>query len=193
MRLRQICLVAPHLEPVISRYRRDHGAQRLLPRRQRRQIRSGERAAAGRHHPAGSGGAVSAGHRGGALSRQDRRPRRLHGDLLLRRSGRARRACQEDRRAHRQCHRSCALSRRAAASARLPRRLHRIQPHRRQRRYSRPLSAGRAGLAEIDPQGCDAGVDRRRDAKPGAAGAGRALGHGSSEFPSPKVKPASPS
>ncbi len=34
----------------------------------------------------------------------------------------------------------------------------------------------RAGLAEIDPQGCDAGSDRRRDAKPGAARFGPALG-----------------
>jgi hypothetical protein len=43
-----------------------------------------------------------------------------------------------------------ALSWRAIASARLPRGVHRIQSHRRQRRYSRPLSAGRAGLAEVD-------------------------------------------
>ena len=52
----------------------------------------------------------------------------------------------EDGRAHRQRDRPRALSRRATASARLPRRLHRIQPHRRQRQCSGTLSAGRAGL-----------------------------------------------
>ena len=39
-----------------------------------------------------------------------------------------------------------------------------------------PYPPAGPGLAEIDPQGCDAGADRRRDAKPGAGGAGRALG-----------------
>ena len=111
-------------------YLRDHGPQCLLPRRQRREIRAGERAAAGRHHPAGSGGADAAGYGRRALSRQDRRPRRLHGDLLLRRSRRARQARQRHGRAHRERDHARALSRRATASARLPRRLHRVQPHR---------------------------------------------------------------
>jgi hypothetical protein len=48
-----------------------------------------------------------------------------------------------------------------AASARLPRRLHRVQPYRRQRRRARALSAGRTRLAKIHPQGCDAGDHRR--------------------------------
>ena len=47
---------------------------------------------------------------------------------------------------------------------------------RRQRRYSRRLSAGRPGLAEINPQRRDAGADGRRDAEPGSARIGRALG-----------------
>ena len=38
------------------------------------------------------------------------------------------------------------------------------------------VSAGRAGLAEIHPQGRDAGADGGGDAEPGPAGAGGALG-----------------
>src|SRR5258708_28182657 len=77
-------------------YSRDHGAQRVLPRRQRRQIRPRECAAAGRYHFAGSGGAVPARHGGRALSRKERWPPRLYGDLLLRRSRRTRQARQCD-------------------------------------------------------------------------------------------------
>ena len=50
---------------------------------------------------------------------------------------------EDNRRADRERDRSLALSWRAAASARLPRRVHRIQPYRRQRRRARALSAGR--------------------------------------------------
>ena len=148
IRLRQICLVAPHLEPVDLRHRRHHGARHLLPRRQGRKVRAGERAAAGRHHPAGSGGADASRNGGGALSRQDRQPRRLHGDLLLRGSGArgAKANAMGMRIANVITPRPI---RHPAASARLPRRVHRVQSHRGQRRHARALSAGRAGLAKV--------------------------------------------
>ena len=46
----------------------------------------------------------------------------------------------------------------------------------RQRRCAGALSAGGAGLAEGDPEGCDAGVDRGRDAEPGSARGWRSIG-----------------
>ena len=83
------------------------------------------------------------------------------------------------------------LSRRATAPARLPRRLHRVQPYRWQRRCVGRLSADRSGLAEIDPQGYDAGLDGCRDGKPGARGAGRGIGARSSASPSALAERAS--
>ena len=156
LRLRQICLVAPHLEPVIGDiaaimglevcYRDGNVAKyglenALLP------VDTILLEVVAPFQPGTAAGRFldKTGGRGGYMAifccdDPDAR-------------GRAR---QGDRRAHRQRHRSRALSRRAAASARLPRRLHRIQPYRRQRRCSGPLSAGRTGLAEIDPPGRDA-------------------------------------
>ena len=46
------------------------------------------------------------------------------------------------------------------------------------------LSTGRPRLAEIDRQGYDAGADGCRDGKPGAGGAGRALGQDHRHSPS---------
>ena len=158
------------------RHRCHHGALDLLSRRQCREIWPGERAAAGRHDPARGGGADASRHRGGPFPGQDRQPRRLHGDLLLRGSGCARRQGQCDGRAHGQRHQARALSRHPVAPARLPRRLHRVQPHRRQRRRARALFARRAGLAEAYPQGHDAGADGCGDAGAGPAGVGGALG-----------------
>ena len=91
MRLRQICLVAPHLEPVISDIAGIMGLNVCY--------RDGNVAKYGLENALLPVDTIllevvapyQARHRGGALSRQDRRPRRLHGDLLLRRSRRARR------------------------------------------------------------------------------------------------------
>ena len=194
MRLRQICLVAPHLEPVICDiagimglnvcYRDGNVAKyglenALLP------VDTILLEVVAPFQPGTAAGRFidKTGGRGGYMAifccdDPDER-------------GQARR---ENRRARRQRHRSRALSWRATAPARLPRRVHRIQSHRRQRRYSRALSAGRTGLAEIDPQGCDAGADRRGDAKPGAARCWPSTGDGSSESPvTRRAKPASPS
>ena len=153
LRLRQICLVAPHLEPVVGDiaaimglevcYRDGNVAKyglenALLP------VDTILLEVVAPFQPGTAAGRFldKTGGRGGYMAifccdDPDRRGR----------------ASQGDRRPRRQCHRSCALSRRAAASARLPRRVHRIQPYRRQRRYSGPLSAGRTGLAAIDPSG----------------------------------------
>src|ERR1700751_164140 len=55
---------------------------------------------------------------------------------------------REDPHAHRERDHACALSRRAAPPARLPRCLHRVQSHRWQRRRCPgALSPGRAGMA----------------------------------------------
>ena len=176
LRLRQICLVAPHLEPVIADiaaimgldvcYRDGNVAKyglenALLPvdtilLEVVAPFRAGTAAGRFLDKTGGRGGYMA------IFCCDDPDARGKHADDIG-----VRTANVIDARA---------LSRRATASARLPRRVHRVQPHRRQRRCPRPLSAGRARLAEIDPQGCDAGADRGGDAKPGSAGVGRALG-----------------
>ena len=191
LRLRQICLVAPHLEPVISDisaimglnvcYRDGNVAKYGL-----------ENAAAGGYDPAGSGGADQpgtaagrfldkTGGRGGYMAifccdDPDARGKHANGMAAYRQRDHAR-----------------ALSRRATAPARLPRRLHRVQSHRGQRRCAGALSAGGAGLAEGHPEGCHAGADRSRNGEPRSAGARRALGGGSRALPSARPPTASPS
>ena len=102
MRLRQICLVAPHLEPVIPDIAGIMGLEVCY--------RDGNVAKYGLENALLPVDTIllevvapfQPRHRGGPLHREDRRPRRLYGDLLLRRSRRARRARQRDGRAHRQ-------------------------------------------------------------------------------------------
>ena len=102
MRLRQICLVAPQLEPVISDIAAIMGLSVCY--------RDGNVAKYGLENALLPVDTIllevvapfQPRHRGGAFHRKDRRPRRLHGDLLLRRSRRTRQACQGDGRAHRQ-------------------------------------------------------------------------------------------
>ena len=87
IRLRQICLVAPRLEPVISDIAGIMGLSVCY--------RDGNVAKYGLENALLPVDTIllevvapfQPRHRGRALSRQDRRPRRLHGDLLLRRSG----------------------------------------------------------------------------------------------------------
>ena len=81
----------------------------------------------------------------------------------------ARQACQSDRRARRQRDHARALSRHPAASARLPRRVHRLQPHRQAATACSGLHGRGAELAETHPQGYDAGAGRNRDREPGSA------------------------
>ena len=50
-----------------------------------------------------------------------------------------------------------------------------------------PYPPAGPGLAEIDPQGCDAGADGRGDAEPGSAGAGGALGEDLRALPSARM------
>ena len=133
-RLRQICLVAPHLEPVISDIAAIMGLNVCY--------RDGNVAKYGLENallpvdtillevvaPSQPGTAAGrfldkTGGRGGYMAifccdDPDARGKHANGDG----------------RAHRQRDHARALSRRATASARLPRRLHRVQPHRRQRR-----------------------------------------------------------
>ena len=100
LRLRQICLVAPHLEPVISDISAIMGLDVCY--------RDGNVAKYGLENALLPVDTIllevvaptQAGYGRRTFSRQDRRPRRLHGDLLLRRSRRARQARQRDRRAH---------------------------------------------------------------------------------------------
>ena len=146
MRLRQICLVAPHLEPVVGDiaaimglkvcYRDGNVAKyglenALLP------VDTILLEVVAPFQPGTAAGRFieKTGGRGGYMAIfccDDPDERGAHAN--------------DDGRAHRQRDRPRALSRRATASARLPRRLHRIQSHRRQRRCSGTLSAGRTGL-----------------------------------------------
>ena len=191
LRLRQICLVAPHLEPVISDisaimglnvcYRDGNVAKyglenALLP------VDTILLEVVAPFQPGTAAGRFldKTGGRGGYMAifccdDPDARGKHANGDG----------------RAHRQRDHARALSRRATASARLPRGVHRVQPHRRQRRYSGRLSAGGAGLAEVDPEGCDAGADWSRDAEPGSARRWPSTGGRYRVLPSARVRAAS--
>ena len=94
LRLRQICLVAPHLAPVISDISEIMGLNVCY--------RDGNVAKYGLENALLPVDTIllevvapfQPGTAAGPFPRQDRRPRRLHGDLLLRRSRRARQARQ---------------------------------------------------------------------------------------------------
>ena len=176
MRLRQICLVAPHLEPVISDIAaimglevcyRDGNVEKyglvnaLLPvdtilLEVVAPFRDGT--AAGRF-------IEKTGGRGGYMAIFCCDDPDAHGARANAMGVRTANVID-----------ACALSRRAAASARLPRRLHRVQPHRRQRRV----------LGTYPPAGPDWQKHIRKDVtqaltgvemqSPDPAGARRALG-----------------